>query len=448
MRWMVMIVLGLMISPGVTATALAQERTITLDFSRDRPTRLPPPREEAGESQITYFAQQAPQPQPIIAPAAPAPAPQPFTPAQTPSGYCPVDCCADGSYVWLSAEYLFWWVRSQPLPPLVTASAQGTPRAVSGVLDQPTTTVLVGSGGVNGDVRSGWRINAGFWIDECHTFGVQASYFRVGSQQQTWAISSVDMGQVVRPFVNVLTGRPSAEQVGSVAVTSYNDGLRGANVLLRENCYGAGDHCAGTWMRLDLLAGYAFFGIEEGLLVSEIVAPDPAASVLAGSRTTVQDSFRTRNEFNGGQFGVSAQRRYGVFSWQIDALLAMGVTSQTVLIDGNRTTTTPGVATVATAGGLLAQVSNVGLHRRDRFSVVPQARFEVGCHLSERVRLSMAYNFLFWTGVVRPGDQVDLGVNPNLIPPAMLVGPSRPAFSPKGGDLWAQGLTFGLEFSY
>jgi hypothetical protein len=49
--------------------------------------------------------------------------------------------------------------------------------------------------------------------------------------------------------------------------------------------------------------------------------------------------------------------------------------------------------------------------------------------------------------VVRPGDQIDLDINENLLPPQMppITGPQRPAFSFVETDYWAQGLRFGLD---
>src|SRR5438876_765945 len=38
---------------------------------------------------------------------------------------------------WVSADYLFGWVRASKLPPLVTTSLAGTPRAEAGVLGEP-----------------------------------------------------------------------------------------------------------------------------------------------------------------------------------------------------------------------------------------------------------------------------------------------------------------------
>jgi hypothetical protein len=464
------LVLSVFVAVCLSATAQAEPRTITLDFGAEMPVRLPPPEQpavkKAAPPPAPVIAPAPKKPDPIVTPAEPPPAPilvpnPPVPPARyqpaavkEPSGFLPCDYCSDGSCVYLGAEYLYWWVRSQPVPPLVTTSPPGTPRELSGVLGQPTTAVLVGSGGVNGDGQSGLRLTGGFWIDECHTFGVQASYFFLGSQDAVRPVSSDASGLVSRPFTDVLTGRQASELVGFpgavsgvATVTARNDGLRGASVMLRENCYGVGDRNCCSWMRLDVLVGYAFLGLEEGLSVREDLVPT-TPGVTPGTTVVVQDTFRTRNEFHGAQLGASAQRRMGAFWYQIDGLLALGGTSQTAFIEGSTTNTTPNGMTSVAPGGLLAQTTNAGLHRRDRFSLVPQLGLKLGYAINEQVQLTLGYNFLYWTGVARPGDQVDLGVNPNRIPPAMAGGPARPAFTFKDGDLWAQGLTLGVEFSY
>jgi hypothetical protein len=52
--------------------------------------------------------------------------------------------------------------------------------------------------------------------------------------------------------------------------------------------------------------------------------------------------------------------------------------------------------------------------------------------------------------VARAGDQIDLAVNPDLLPPPVIppTGPIRPQFALNRSDLLVQGLTLGLEWSY
>jgi hypothetical protein len=54
--------------------------------------------------------------------------------------------------------------------------------------------------------------------------------------------------------------------------------------------------------------------------------------------------------------------------------------------------------------------------------------------------------------VVRPGSQIDLVINPNLVPTSATFGSpgglQLPAFPQKSTGFWAQGLNFGLEFTF
>src|SRR5437868_5789058 len=57
----------------------------------------------------------------------------------------------NGSF-WVSADAVAAWFRGMELPPLVTTAPAGTPRAVAGALNQPTTSLLFG-GTVDRDIR-------------------------------------------------------------------------------------------------------------------------------------------------------------------------------------------------------------------------------------------------------------------------------------------------------
>ncbi len=62
----------------------------------------------------------------------------------------------------------------------------------------------------------------------------------------------------------------------------------------------------------------------------------------------------------------------------------------------------------------------------------------------------MGYDFLYWSSVARPGDQIDRTVNSTQIAPRTgpFTGPARPAFEFKNTDYWAHGVNFGVEFRY
>src|SRR5437660_73484 len=112
---------------------------------------------------------------------------------------------------------------------------------------------------------------------------------------------------------------------------------------------------------------------------------------------------------------------------------------------------------VTGAGGLLAQASNSGKRSHEEFCMIPEAELRLGVALCRNVRLSAGYNILYLSRVVRPGDQVDLGVNTNQLPtfvggvavPGTLGGgPARPAPLFQQSDFWAHGLTASVELSW
>src|SRR5207253_2324930 len=108
-----------------------------------------------------------------------------------------------------------------------------------------------------------------------------------------------------------------------------------------------------------------------------------------------------------------------------------------VHITGFTQNTLPGTAPVTAAGGLLAQSTNIGNHSRDSFAVVPELGVTLAYQVTSGVKLSVGYSALYLSEVVRPGDQIDPGVNPNLVPafaggavlPPLPGGPRRPGFA-------------------
>ena len=75
--------------------------------------------------------------------------------------------------------------------------------------------------------------------------------------------------------------------------------------------------------------------------------------------------------------------------------------------------------------------------------------------MTEHIRLSMGYTFLYWSDVVRPGDQVDRVVDftkvPSFqpLPAGFPAAPqNRPAVLFKENDFYAHGLNFSVLFKF
>ncbi len=208
---------------------------------------------------------------------------------------------------------------------------------------------------------------------------------------------------------------------------------------------------------LDGLVGFRYLRLSEQLNIQETPHfTAPFMGLLPGSGFVVDDNFKTNNQFYGGQIGLVGEFRSGPWSLNLSGKFGLGATQQTVMISGFTQTTTITAAgintTFANSGVYANSLTNGGTHSRSVFSVVPELGLNLGYQVTERVRLFAGYNIIYWSSVVRPGAQIDLGVNPNFLPgaPAAVanVGPARPAFAFNSSDFWAQGINFGLALRW
>ncbi len=364
---------------------------------------------------------------------------------------------------WFSAEYLMWFQDGMDLPPLVTTSPTGTNVNQAGVLGAPGTRTLFGGNDVLTDSFDGFRINAGVWLDKCHTWGLGGDYFRIGQESESLSRTSSGAQILARPFFNInpTTGaaREDAELVafpgviaGTVTAEATSE-LFGAGIHVRylrccdEGCSsGFFCGCPGHYCtRQETMVGYRYLELQEGVRVNEnLRGINPVGTF------NITDTFETQNQFNGIDLGWKYRRTRGY--WSVDTLLRMGigVTNQTVRINGTTTSTSGTAAPVTSVGGLLAQRTNIGTYEQDEFSVVPEFNINLGYQLTDHLRATVGYTFLYWSNVVRPGDQISRDINPSLLPPESnpFTGAERPTFDFDTTDYWAQGISFGGEYRW
>jgi hypothetical protein len=356
--------------------------------------------------------------------------------------------CCFGNRIYGSAEYLLWFLRGQPLPPLVTTGPiNANP---PGALGQPGTVILWGNNSVENNPVSGGRFRLGYWLNDQHGLGIEGGFFFLGESINNFSTSSSGTPFLGRPFFNALTGLQDVEAVaapsglaGTIAATNRTR-LWGVEANLRRNL------CCGCNWFIDGLVGWRMLNLTESLNVQEnlTIVNSSNPSLPVGSTFVVADNFHTQNLFNGGQIGGIGEYRLGRWIFDVRSTVALGVTQQVVDIFGTTLSQAPGSPATLSTGGLLAQTSNIGRHVHDQFSVVPEVGINVGYQFTNHIRGFVGYNFLYWSSVARPGNQVDLGVNPNLIPPQVPGGPQRPAYATHGSDFWAQGIQFGLDIRW
>jgi hypothetical protein len=345
-----------------------------------------------------------------------------------------------------SAEYLLWWIRDSRVPPLVTTG----PASSQGILGQPGTTILLGGSPLSNDERSGGRFTLGYWLDNCKTLGIEGSFFFLGEESVPFRFSSNQFPLLARPFFNLNAGQEFVQiatspgvSTGSVT-TELSSQLWGAEANLRTNV------CCGCNYRVDLLGGLRYLDLREGLHITEDLMA--LSGPFAGSHIIVADRFDTHNQFFGGQLGAVAEFHQGPWSLDVKGKLALGFTHEVIDINGAQIITSPTGAQSVFTGGLLALNSNIGHFSRNHFAVVPELGVNLGYQFTDHLRVFGGYNFLWWSNVVRPGDQIDRGLDVTRIPnfgvAATPLAQARPAVLFKETDFWAQGINFGLEFKW
>ena len=322
----------------------------------------------------------------------------------------------------------------------------GTPDA--GVLGQPNTVVLFGDDGLNAAVRSGGRFTLGYWLDPYRSTGVEASYLFVGQTTDRFEAASQQIPILARPFYDIQLGQQSAMLIahpdvmeGSISAGLSTD-FQVFEVLLRQRFVND------SLLKVDALAGYRYNRLGEKLSVHQFSRWTVPSIIPVGTTQELFDRFDTNSEFHGAELGMCSN--FHVERWSLEFLvkLALGNSRSLVKINGSTTTTVPGVDPVTTAGGLLAQPTNMGRYTTNEFAVIPELGITLGYDIADRLRATFGYTFIYWSRVARPGDQIDFDVNPSQFPPGPLVGPPRPAFNLRSTDFWAQGLNFGLEYSF
>lgn len=364
---------------------------------------------------------------------------------------------------WVSLESVGWWQDGVRLPPLLTTSVNpNVPRDDAGVLGVPTTRILYGDESVlDDDAFNGARLQFGFWWDREHTWGVSADYFGFETESTGIALSSTGDPILARPFFNIVTGAEDSELIAYPAVSSgtvainVDSEFQGAGLQFRRLrnahkgvsrwlCGDGGTFCS----RSEMLFGFRGLQLTEGVMISEdSVSTDPANP----GAFQIFDSFKTRNQFSGLDLGWAYKRTRGYWTFDSQVRLALGTTHQTVTIDGRTRITDPGNPPAGNfVGGILAQRTNIGNFDQDEFTAVPELRANLGYQLTDRLRLTAGYTFIYWSNVLRPGDHISRDLNPNLLPPEAdpVTGALRPTFAFDTTDYWVQGISFGGEYRW
>lgn len=365
------------------------------------------------------------------------------------------------SRFWFGAEFLAWSTKRASLPPLATTGDAADP--IPGALGQPGTRVLFGGGGDGSNrLLPGFRLRGGYALS--NDWGVEAGGFWLQERSIQFAAQSGVNGLpiIARPVVDASTGTEGSFAnsfpgvlAGGIAISSSSSfwGLEANATKVVSPAGGSASP------RVEMLIGTRYLRLHDQLRIQDNLSPTaPGLLTFLGGPADPPatmsdfDQFAATNDFYGAQLGARASMTADRWALSGTGKLALGVTRQVVSIDGATSLMTPGAATLTAPGGVLAQLTNIGTYRSNQFSYVPELELNAGYAIFPNAVIRIGYNVIYWSNVVRAGEQIDRTVNFSLPPSSASFGapggPPRPAFAFNRTDYWAQGLNAGLIFRF
>jgi hypothetical protein len=375
--------------------------------------------------------------------------------------------------IWLRGEYLLWRVSNENLPtPLVTTSTAPNSIDDGGFLGQAHTRILLGDQSVGLGNLPGARIAMGIGPEFMPPVEI-IGYFVNGGMTLFNGTSdgSANAPVITRPIVVEQLPRVN----GFAVEGGFSYGFPGLtagslNVTSTFNLWGIEPTlwlplCASDALFINAMVGYKYADLSEDLTFTGTLRSANQLIVIdfggnpngfgQGFTTLAFDQFRTRNQFNGGNLGLRAGLGFGRLGVMVDTKLALGDNHEKLDVAGSSTLFGP-LSSVQSSpslpGGVLALRSNSGIFSRDEFTVIPEVGVNISFTVHENIRLVVGFNWMWWSSVVRPGDQLTNVIDSRQAPTHTFYNPS--AATPVPGPSFNQtslsifGLNAGLVIGW
>lgn len=368
---------------------------------------------------------------------------------------------------WVAVDLLYWWEKKQSLPPsLVTTGSPSDP--IPAALGQPGTQVLFGPSQADYGGLVGLRVRGGTWLDCNQSLGFQAEGFGLESHGLLRQFSSLSSGLPLLALrrVNANDGSPGAFVIASPATVGGQTGLRPGGLAISSDTHlwggsvdAAHTFCLSPNFHLQGTAGVRYLDLRESVRIRTVRLASPSSPLFflgnnPGLPATAftEDQYHTRDQFLGGRVGLCGNYFVDRYFVGASASLALGQTNSMLDVTGASLLQPFRVAPQIVPGGLYALPSNFGGGGHQSFSLVPEGEFHLGILLTPQIRASIGYDILYWTRILRPGNQVNLLVDPREVPtdPAFRSGSDVNAPRPLANyrDFWAHGLSLAINFSF
>jgi hypothetical protein len=321
-------------------------------------------------------------------------------------------------------EYLYWWVKGAPLSvPLVST---GPDTNEEGFLVNSASTILYGAphapatGGndtQNFPGFSGGRLTLGYVLDEQRNVAAETRFFMLQSRSAgfTAEANSTDFGGsgMRIPVFNTVPYTPGSDtdlMISENGLPVFIPGILAGKVSITNSLklWGADASVAYSVYRssrweLSALAGFRYLDLSENFDLSDALVGQSGPFV--GQSGTVSDHFGTTNQFYGAAVGLRGGAAWGPVSLSVTGRIALGPSHEVVDVSG----AFRAINFTASSGaqGIFAQPSNSGTHSSTVFAVVPEVEVKLGFDVTPAVRLTLGYDFIYYSSVVRPGDQLN-----------------------------------------
>jgi hypothetical protein len=357
--------------------------------------------------------------------------------------------CCDRDRWFGGIELLLLFPRGDRLPPLITTTTDANPDAeTAGELGQDGTQIVVGGDSILKSLRVGGRLTLGTWIDnqQCRSLVLRGWF--AGEDTFGFSANQDQIAVITRPFLNVSDDQAAAQDTQLIAFPDRLDGsvnihadsdVFGGDLSLRQFWYG---RYGGT---VDFLYGYQYMRLNEGLSISStsITLDDNIPPI--GSVLSITDSFEARNEFHGGQIGVTSHYRERCWSFNALAKLGFGSLRRRAKRNGSTITSIDGL-TATDPNGLLVRSTNSGTLSDNTFGWVPELDVSLGWQRYPCFDVTVGYNIIAMTDALQVSGEIDPSLSVNLSDPP--TGQQRPSSALRYRTYYTQGIHFGLQYVY
>ncbi len=333
-----------------------------------------------------------------------------YLPERLPERRPRADVCGPPGGLWVALSLELAWVPTRPAPATVrlrVADPAQPGRTLAGPL------VPVG-GRSAGRFEAALGLLGGWWFDEAHTRGIEASFF---TRDATTTFGGFSNGALVlfprgtgRAAQVIAFPDPLAPFVRGTFPATLETFFTTVDVNYRHKllCSDRG--------RLDVLAGYRYAFLGDELYLGDV--PDDG-------RDYRRNRAAVSNSFHGGQIGLAGEVRADGWYVAGSAKVAFGATTAETRATGAF------AGAEARAGGGFRRLTALGAPDRSEFAVMPTLNLQVGRQVTEHARVFAGYSFQYLNRVARLGDTLS---------PASTI----PTFT----DFWVQSVSLGAELRF